>query len=146
MALEIIPAGRAFLRPGGRDGDYSEGREWRAPDDLVTCPFDFVKVPGIEAEAALDQLKRLRPDATPILFGSPHEAGKLFARMRGARKTPAEWLAETETFAFGAWLKGRQARLDQWCADSQTVLPPRGPWPASPDATFPRRRCTCRLS
>ena len=129
MALEIVPAGRAFLRPGGRDGDYSEGREWRAPDDHVTCPFDFVKVPGEKAEAALDELKRKRPDQTAILFGSPYEAGKLLARIGHARKTTAEWLAEAETFDIGAWLASRQAELDRWCAEQQTVHPRRGPWP-----------------
>jgi hypothetical protein len=81
MALEIVPAGCAFLRPGGREGWWMRRSEHRNPDDLVKCPFDFVKVHGTPVEAALAELKRMRPETTPILFGSPHEAGILFERM-----------------------------------------------------------------
>jgi Domain of unknown function (DUF4253) len=127
--LEIIPAGRAFRRPGGREGHWLLDSPHRYPDDLVTCPFDFVKVPGQQAEAALDELKRDRPDTTPILLGSPHEAGLLFERMAIWPASADEWLAAAQTFQLDRWLAERQAELDAYCEKSGETIPRRGLWP-----------------
>ena len=127
--LEIIPAGGPFRRPGGREGHWLLDTPHRKPDDLVTCPFDFVKVSGQQAEAALDEIKRHRPDMTPILFGSPHEAGLLLERMAIWPAGADEWLAAAQTSDVDRWLAERQAELDACCEQSGETIPRRGPWP-----------------
>lgn len=128
-ALEIAPAGRAFLRPGGREGRWLRDTPHRDPDDLVTCPFDFVKVPGQQVGSALDALQQQCPEMTPILFGSPHEAGLLLERMANRSVRPDEWLGMAQTFDVDRWLAERASELDAWCTLSGKIVPPRGPWP-----------------
>ena len=108
MTLEILPAGRTFLRPGGREGKWRTDPQYRDPDDQVASPFPFVTLPGQDAEHALDALRRLHPETTPILFGSPHEAGILFERFHFDKMSPAEHIAKARSFDLDAWLADRQ--------------------------------------
>ena len=128
MALEINSAGRTFLRPGGREGSWNKNPATRDLDDAVVCPFDFVEMSGAEAEAALDSLKALRPSVTPILFGSPHEAGILFERFRYFKDTPAQLIAASGPLDLDKWVVDRQVERDEW-QDREAPFPPRGPWP-----------------
>jgi hypothetical protein len=129
MALEILPAKRAFLRPGGRDGGWADSSDDRDPDDLIVSPFDFVKVRGSDVEPSLRELRRLHPNTTPIVFGSPHEAGMLFERMSCWPDTTADWIAAATTFDIDGWAQQRQSEFDTWCAKAGKSYPTRGPWP-----------------
>jgi hypothetical protein len=132
MALEMLPAKRTFLRPGGREGAWKTDPQYRDPDDHVTSPFPFVILPGDGAEHALEELRRLRPDATPILFGSPHEAGILFERFHIDKLSPADHIARARNLDLDAWLAKRQAEFEknlEKYSDPEESFPPRGPWP-----------------
>lgn len=128
MLIDIIPAGRTFLRPGGREGGWNTDPETRDPDDAVVSPFDFTEVSGDFAETALDELKRLRPGLTPMLFGSPHDAGMLFERMQYLEERPQDWLAQTRSFDIDQWLQERQVEHEE-NQDPDEPFPPRRPWP-----------------
>lgn len=104
------------------------------PDDEVVCPFEFVEVSGMDAEANILELRQCYPTKTPILFGSPYEAGKLLERRRTSiahwGKTADDWLREAETFDLDAWLAERIDRLDTWRKEADEAIPSRGEWPA----------------
>lgn len=123
-ALEILPAGQSFARPGGREGGWLHRFGFKGASDRVLCPFDFVLTHGAKAEAACDELRQLRPEATPIIFGSPHEAGILFERMTWPGTSPIESLNEASGFDTDGWLAERRAQNK---ADES--LPQRGIWP-----------------
>lgn len=129
-SLSLRPAGSTFRRIGGREGHWKlqARREDPAfpigPDDDVICPFDFAEVAGVEAEAAVNELRKMAPGKTPILFGSPHEAGILFERRANRGKSAEQWLLEAEALDLDAWLAGR---IDEFRKHEMT--PRRGPWP-----------------
>ena len=129
--LEIIPGKRGFVRKGGREGGWSPEELHRDPDDTVISPFDFVIVHGADAETALNELKREHPRLTPVLLGSPHEAGILFERMPQWDESPSDWLAQADQLDANAWLTERKARHEQNCAKYGETWPRRGPWPDS---------------
>ena len=128
MALEIVPAGGSFLRPGGREGSWNIKPGSRAADDFVVSPFAFVAADASEAVSALQELRQSRPDATPLLFGSPHDAGILFERHTAPPTSAAEWLARAHTFDIDQWLAQRREdfEADQ---DPDEPSPSRGDWP-----------------
>ena len=128
-SLKIQPTGESFLRPGGREGWWMRRAKIKEPDDHVTCPFDFVVVPGVEAEQARDILREARPADTPILFGSPHEAGLLLERMSIWPETTRDWLQKAENFDIDAWLAERADQVNEWEKKYSEVIPRRGPWP-----------------
>ena len=130
MALEIVKAGGKFLRPGGREGSWNVGPNTRDPDDYVASPFDFVVLPRSEVVNALDDLKHLRPDMTPMLFGSPHDAGILFERFGSDKTAPADWIAQARSFDLDQWLASRQSDHEE-DQDPDEPFPDRGPWPDS---------------
>jgi len=127
--LEIVAAGSSFVRPGGRDGWWQDDRTGRDVDDRVVSPFAFVSVAGSEASDALDTLARKRPGMTPIMLGSPHEAGLLFERMRPDR-TEA-WLAQAHTLDIDGWVAARAFDVEARCIRDGIVWPRRGNWPDS---------------
>ncbi|MGQ0672539.1 MAG: DUF4253 domain-containing protein [Hyphomicrobium sp.] len=127
--LDVNPGERGFVRRGGRETLLLPPELTGAPDDIVVSPFDFVMVPGADAENALVQLKRERPQFTPLLFGSPHEAGILFERMPRRKETPADWLRQADQLDTTAWLEKRKAQHDERCAKHDAQWPRRGPWP-----------------
>jgi Domain of unknown function (DUF4253) len=124
--LLVKPAGSAFPRPGGREGQW-----WPDPedDDTVASPFDFIEVKGEDAEAAVEVLRRQLSDMTPVMFGSPHEAALLFERMAIFETTPDAWLAGMAAFDLDAWFVERVSEVKDWQAQSGKVIPERGPWP-----------------
>jgi hypothetical protein len=128
MEFIIKPAGAAFTRPGGRDGQWL-GAIDDDDNDEVTSPFDFVELPGAEAEVALAHLRRVFPGTTPIVFGSRYDAGMLFENMEVFDEDPSEWLSEARDFDIDAWFDGRVAEAKEWQTHSGGVLPPRGRWP-----------------
>lgn len=140
MLPKIRPAGSTFRRIGGREGLWRlAGRRLHPdrsidldPDDDVMCPFDFVEVSGKAAEATIAALRIACPNKTPMLFGSPHEAGIMLQRGISIgefrRKSTADWLSEAETFDLEAWLGERVAYWRQ-CETDGRVIPSRGPWP-----------------
>lgn len=125
--LEIKAAGSSFVRPGGREGWRLDDRTGGGPDDRVVSPFDFVSVAGGEAADALDELARKRPGMTPMMLGSPHEAGLLFEKMRPDR-TEA-WLAQARTLDIDGWVAARAFDVEARCVRDGTVWPKRGDWP-----------------
>ena len=129
LDLEINPGGRGFVRPGGREGFWLRDGLHRDPDDTVISPFDFVILPGERAEEALAELGRTHPRSTPILFGSPLEAGILFERMRNWDETPDQWLSQAEDFDLDAWLTERKREHAETCAKYGETWPQRGDWP-----------------
>lgn len=144
----LRPAGSTFRRPGGRDGYvalYAQRTKDPAyppdPDDDVVCPFDFVEVPGQDAEAAIAGLRQREPNRTPILFGSPYEAGMMLERHDGSRqftgKSAVDWLRDAETFDLDAWFSERVETLKTWQSNCGEVIPARGKWPRNA-ATYNR--------
>jgi hypothetical protein len=131
----LRPAGSTFLRVGGRAWHWARhaaarGKEVdRDPDDYIACPFDFVEVPGLDAEATVAHLRADHPRKTPVLFGSPHEAAMLFHRHAFGVKPAAEWLREADKFDLDAWFAQRVADDIAWQARSGKIVPRRGPWP-----------------
>jgi hypothetical protein len=132
MTPEIVLAGDSFLRPGGREGPLNIQAGTRGPDYHVTSQFDLAAVPGQDAVAALDALKQIRPNSSPLLFGSPHEAGILLERGR-TKPTPAEWLMEARRCNIDTWLAERKSNLEN-DQDRDEPFPLRGPWP---DIAYP---------
>lgn len=128
MDLVVKPAGSAFTRPGGRDGQWL-GTIDPDDDDDVIAPFDFAEVAGAEAEAALTNLRRIFPATTPIVFGSLYDAGMLFENMEVFDEDPTDWLSEARDFDIDAWFDGRVAEAKEWQVHTGGVLPPRGRWP-----------------
>jgi hypothetical protein len=124
--LKIMRAGKAFTRPGGRDGDW-----WPDPqdDDTVVSPFDFVEVPGCDAETTLASLRQTIMDRTPILFGSAHNFGLTIERMEDEGVEPADIIAALAHFDLDAWFTERVGEVQIWQEDLGKVVPPRGPWP-----------------
>jgi hypothetical protein len=140
--LTIRAAGSEFRRIGGRQGYVADfARKFKGktdypsdPDDDVVCPFDFVEVPGQEAERVIAELRQARPKQTPILFGSPYEAGMLLERRCASiairQKSADDWLREADSFDLKEWFQTRVAEMRDWQAQCGKVVPPRGPWPA----------------
>jgi Domain of unknown function (DUF4253) len=124
--LVVKPAGSAFFRPGGREGQW-----WPDPedDDTVICPFEFVEVTGEDAEATLAVLRQALPSLTPLMLGSPHEAALLFERMELLDDPPEAWLAGMRAFDIDTWFQERVSEVKDWQAQAGKVIPARGPWP-----------------
>ncbi len=127
---ELRPGGTTFHRVGGREGHWHLHARRRdpsfplGPDDDVVCPFEFVEVPGLEAEAIIEELRISSPGRTPILFGSTHEAGILFERRENRGKSAEQWLREAEVFDIDGWLAQRAMEFQ-----AEEYTPRRGPWP-----------------
>lgn len=129
-ALEIIPAGQTFERPGGREGGWMRLFRSKAATDHVVCPVDFVITHGAEAEAVCAELRQLRPGMTPIIFGSPHETGILFERRDYTSIVPADLLAEAERLDIDGWLAERRTQNETDEAEFGDPNPRRGKWPS----------------
>jgi hypothetical protein len=125
-ALNIRPAGEAFVRPGGRDGDW-----WPDPqdDDSVVSPYAFVAVPGSEAEATFALLRQTVAGKVPLLVGSAHDFGLLIEQIEDSEPDVAEILAALPSFDLEQWFAERVAEVQVWQNDLGSVMPPRGPWP-----------------
>lgn len=124
--LLLRPAGSAFVRPGGREGQWWPDAE---EDDTVACPFDFVVLAGSTAEAAVADLRQSHADMTPLILGSPHEAAFLFERMDIFEHTADDWLAGMSAFDLDAWFGARVSEVQGWQAKTGKVIPARGRWP-----------------
>ncbi len=93
--------------------------------DHIPSPFPFAIVAGREAEAALDELVRLRPDCTPVILGRPESAADIFIGDSGGPTPPLQsLLADLSHVDIDRWLLDRNAEFKSLGSD-----PPRGPWP-----------------
>ena len=127
--LEIIPAGQTFERPGGREGGWMRLFGSREKGDEVTCPFDFVVTHGSVAESVCQELKGTHPQSTPMIFGSPHEAGILFERMSWPETSTEALLADATSFDIDGWLAARRAQNEADAIEFGDPVPMRGEWP-----------------
>ena len=97
--------------------------------DQIPCPFAFAIVPGSQAESALDDLVRLKPDCSPVILGTPEAAASMFEN--ASHPAPIEsLLVELDRFDLDGWLAERFAELKR-----VQIEPPRGPWPSAPRRT-----------
>lgn len=97
--------------------------------DQIPCPFAFAIVPGSQAESALDDLVRLKPDRSPVILGTPEAAASMFEN--ASHPAPIEsLLVELDRFDLDGWLAERFAELKR-----VQIEPPRGPWPSAPRRT-----------
>ncbi len=126
MELEIKSAGSSFLRPHGREGSWNG----QGPDDHVSCPFPFAEMAGQNAIAALDQLRSERPAETPMLLGSPHEAGILFESFELQDDPPDTLIKKAANFDIVKWLDEREAENKKVASEYGETWPPSGEWPA----------------
>jgi hypothetical protein len=95
--------------------------------DELASAFEFVLLPGTDAEQALDELARLRPDCTPVVLGNPETAANTLAPDQTS--SPAALLAELDGLDLNSWIAERLAGLRQL-----GIEPRRGPWPNTPRA------------
>ena len=126
MDLVVNPAGSRFKRPHGREGSWNNSD----PDDEVECPFPFVEVPGVNAITALEDLRADRPEETPMILGSPHEAAILFEGFEFHDETPADLIAKAEGFDVTKWFRDEEWENKKFAAKYNKPWPPRGDWPA----------------
>jgi Domain of unknown function (DUF4253) len=95
--------------------------------DHVPSPFPFAIVPGREAETALDELMRLRPDSTPVILGKPETAAHLFIEDNDRTRPRLLFsLSDLSDVDSDRWLRDRIAELNRIGSHA-----PRGPWPMS---------------
>lgn len=93
----------------------------------VTCPFDFVILPGAIAEAAITTLRSELPDMTPVIFGNPTRATNLIETVNLAQ-SPDEILERATNFDLDSWFRARTIDLQRaWYAVEGA--PPHGEWP-----------------
>jgi Domain of unknown function (DUF4253) len=135
--FDIRPAGALFQFPryewtqpkGGlvprvlRAMGLAKARRRVARPEEVASPFAFALLRGHEAEGALDELARLRPDCTPVILGSPESAADMLDI--GERTSPDALLAELDRLDPVGWIAERLA------AFKQRSKPARGAWPVS---------------
>jgi hypothetical protein len=90
--------------------------------DEIACPFAFALVSGADAEGALDELFRQRPDSVAVILGTPATAASMLDQ---SERVPVEsLLAEFGRVDPDRWLSERLAELKR-----NGIEPPHGPWP-----------------
>jgi hypothetical protein len=133
--VEVQPAGTALQLPryvrerpkSGLSGSImrllgiaSKPGRRLARVDQIPCPFAFAIVPGSQAESALDELVRLKPDCRPVILGTPETAASMLdASQPGLLESS---LADLDRFDPDRWLADRLAELKR-----DEIEPPRGP-------------------
>lgn len=103
MAFTLYPAGSALKRSNGREGAWNS----EAEDDWFIIPLPFTVVDGRKAAQALRDLRNIYPNRTPVIVGSPHEAGILFEIFNEELGLPARPHVEPQAGGYVQWLNRR---------------------------------------
>jgi hypothetical protein len=116
-----------LVRPAGSKIEYVRDRH--TGTQTIACPFEHVIVGGADAEAVASRLKQVRQHQTPLILGSPRDAGILLEGFELAGSTVVEEAIETaRTLDLDAWISDRRAEAEAECYADSKPIPPRSPW------------------